>query len=39
VQMGGLRNTSWEGTLRAIERERALVRSRASGERAPTPEG
>ena len=39
VQMGEVRNTSWETTLRMIERERALVRSRAAGERAPTPEG
>lgn len=39
VLMGEARNTSWETTLRAIERERALVRSRASGERSPKPEG
>ena len=38
VEMEGLRNRAWETTLRAIERERALVRSRASGERAPTPD-
>ena len=37
VQMDGVRNRAWESTLRVIERERALVRSRASGERAPTP--
>lgn len=39
VQMREARSSSWETTLRAIERERALVRSRASGERSPTPEG
>ena len=39
VQMGGVRNDSWESTLRVIERERALVRSRAAGERSPTPGG
>jgi hypothetical protein len=37
VEMEGVRNTSWQTTLRDIERERALVRSRASGERPPTP--
>jgi hypothetical protein len=37
VQMEGIRNRSWEATLRIIERERALVRSRAAGERPPTP--
>ena len=39
VEMQGVRNSSWESTLRAIERERALVRSRASGERGPSPNG
>lgn len=39
VEMQGVRNGSWESTLRAIERERALVRSRASGERGPSPNG
>ncbi|HUF28259.1 MAG TPA: hypothetical protein VMM18_14880 [Gemmatimonadaceae bacterium] len=39
VEMQGVRNNSWESTLRAIERERALVRSRASGERAPSQDG
>jgi hypothetical protein len=39
VRMGGVTNSSWDGTLRVIERERALVRSRAAGERAPTPGG
>ena len=38
VEMGSIRNSSWENVLRIIERERALVRSRASGERSPTPE-
>lgn len=34
VTMGGIQNTNWEGTLRQIQRERALIRSRSS--RAPT---
>lgn len=39
VEMQGVRNSSWESTLRMIERERALVRSRASGERGPSQNG
>ncbi len=34
VSMGGVQNTTWETTLRQIQRERALIRSRSS--RAPT---
>ena len=34
VTMGGIQNNSWDATLRQIQRERALIRSRAS--RAPT---
>ena len=37
VEMSGVRNDSWESTLRILERERSLVRSRAAGERSPTP--
>jgi hypothetical protein len=34
VAMGGVQNNSWDTTLRQIQRERALIRSRSS--RAPT---
>lgn len=34
VSMGGIQNNSWDTTLRQIQRERALIRSRSS--RAPT---
>ena len=34
VSMGGVQNITWETTLRQIQRERALIRSRSS--RAPT---
>lgn len=36
VSMGGIQNTSWDATLRQIQRERSLIRSRSS-RTAPTP--
>lgn len=36
VSMGGLQNSSWDATLRLIQRERALIRSRSS-RAAPAP--
>jgi hypothetical protein len=35
VSMGGVQNSSWDNTIRQIQRERALIRSRSS--RAPAP--
>ena len=37
VSMGGQQNSSWDNTLRQIQRERALIRSRSSRATPPTP--
>ena len=37
VSLGSQRSESWEGTLRTIERERVLIRSRVQRTGAPSP--